>query len=139
LKYEYELQTQNYKPLIRNEGEPDFKYFTLISHNMIKNKISLLIGSLIFVLGLIFKFSDIIGAGTLMALGLIVVIIISSINLAYFENKKVKEYLIYFSVIFISTIIFTLIQHRLFFEIFAGGLIVGMISFFIAYLIKKLK
>jgi len=106
---------------------------------MIKNKISLLIGSLIFVLGLIFKFSDIIGAGTLMALGLIVVIIISSINLAYFENKKVKEYLIYFSVIFISTIIFTLIQHRLFFEIFAGGLIVGFISFFIAYLIKKLK
>src|SRR5665647_3854038 len=106
---------------------------------MIKNKISLLIGSLIFVLGLIFKFSGIIGAGTLMALGLIVVIIISSINLAYFENKKAKEYLIYFSVIFISTIIFTLIQHISFFEIFGGCLLLGIVRYLITYLGRQLK
>jgi len=106
---------------------------------MIKNKIGLLIGLIIFVLGLILKASSIIGGGTLIALGLNVMIVISSINLAYFENKKVKEYLIYFSVIFMATIIFTLIQHRLFFEIFVSGLIVGFVSFLIAYLVKRLK
>ena len=106
---------------------------------MIKNKIGLLIGLIIFVLGLIFKFFHSLGGGTLMALGLIVTIIISSINLAYFENKKVKQYLIYFSVIIISSIIFTLIQHRIFFEIFVSGLIVGIVSYLITYFVRHLK
>jgi len=106
---------------------------------MTKNKIGLLLGLIIFVLGLILKFYHTTGGGTLIALGLIVTIIISSINLAYFENKKVNQYFIYLSVIIISAIIFTIIQHRLFFEIFKGGLIVGIVSYLITYLVRHLK
>lgn len=106
---------------------------------MIKNKIGLLIGIMIFILGLVLKYLLIIGAGTLMAIGLIVIIIISSINFAHFENKKITEFLIYFIVIFVSTRIFSLIQHRLFFEIFAAGLTIGLVSYMITYIAGKIK
>ena len=106
---------------------------------MIKNKLGLLIGLTISVIGIILKFTNTIGADTLLALGLIDIIVISSINLTYYENKKVKEFLVYFSIILISSIIFTLIQHRAFIEIFVGALIIGIISLLISYLVYKLR
>jgi hypothetical protein len=106
---------------------------------MIQRKIGLLSGLIIFISGLIFKYFHIIAPGTTMAIGLIIIIVIFSLNLADYKNKKIKEYLIYLLIIILTTRIFALIQNRIFLEIFLGGLTIGIFSYSIAYVAQRLK
>jgi hypothetical protein len=104
-----------------------------------KNKVLFLIALILFSAGIIFKLAIIPLAGTLIAIGLILLIIWITI---YYGNKiklDFSDYMTMLLSIALIALIFKFIQSRVYAEILIVSLVIGLISFFTTVIIKKIR
>lgn len=87
----------------------------------------------------VMKHYEIMGRGIVLAMGLSAVVIISC---NYFYNIKPKlfsDYAFWITMLLISTLLFTFIQHRKFIEISYGTLFWVALVFTIRFILEKVK
>jgi len=96
-------------------------------------KILFLISLLFVICGFVFKLNDVLGAGTFMGVGFMLMIIASSVWVIKEEKLKVYKYIIWIGVVVFSSLLFTIIQHRDIVEILSFCLILAIVTVFITF------
>lgn len=106
---------------------------------MKSSKFIIYLGIFLFIIGVFFKVFKEPGAGTLMGFGLALPIYGYSRDFCKKVERKSADYLFLAGIIIISSMIFSIVQHRNYIEIITAAICISLLRSTIEFIYKSIK